>query len=417
MKAITGATLIDGTGAEPVTQATIVMGDDGRIERVGRNVEPPAGAQVMDVDGRTAMPGLIDCHVHFMIDIEPMHELAQMPLSLKILRAADNARKTLDAGVTSVRDAGGSPLGLKLAAEQGLIPAPRMKIAVSILSQTGGHGDFLLPSGLSFPIGMPLDGNLPEWPAPVCDGVDEVRKAVRANLRAGADVIKLCSSGGVLSPSDEPGSTQFTREEIGVMVYEAAAEGKTCMAHAQSTEGIRNAVECGVESIEHGVYMDESVVAEMAKRGTFLVPTLLPGDTLPDLARDKPGSVLPQSLRKAAEVFPHHRASFRMAVEAGVRIAMGTDAAVCPHGENARELSLMVSGGMTAMQAIVASTQTAAQCIHSDADVGTLEVGKLADLIVVDGDPLSDVGVLADKDRLLVIMQGGRAHKNLVSYN
>ena len=283
-----------------------------------------------------------------------------MPLSLKILRAADNARKTLEAGVTSVRDAGGTPLGLKLAAERGLIPAPRMRIAVSILSQTGGHGDFLLPVGTHFPMGMPLDGSLPEWPNPVCDGVDEVRRTVRANLRAGADFIKLCSSGGVLSPSDEPTSTQFTREEIKVMVYEAAAEGKTCMAHAQSTEGIRNAVECGVESIEHRVYLDESVVEEMIRRGTFLVPTLLPGETLFDLAREKPGAVLPQSLRKAEQVFPHHRASFRMAVEAGVRIAMGTDSAVCPHGENGRELGLMVDNGMTEMEAIVASTKTAA---------------------------------------------------------
>jgi imidazolonepropionase-like amidohydrolase len=415
MKAITNATLIDGNGGDPVPGATIVIGDDGRIERVGAGLQPPTGATVMDVDGRTVMPGLIDCHVHFMIDLEPMHDLAQMPLSLKILRAADNARKTLDAGVTSVRDAGGSPLGLKLAAEQGLIPAPRMKIAVSILSQTGGHGDFLLPSGVHFPMGLPHEGNLPEWPAPVCDGVDEVRKTVRATLRAGADVIKLCSSGGVLSPSDEPTSTQFSPEEIRVMVYEAAAEGKTCMAHAQSTQGILNAVEAGVESIEHGVYMDESVVAEMKRRGTFLVPTLLPAETIFDLAREKPGAVLPQSLQKAADVFPHHRASFRMAVEAGVRIAMGTDAAVCPHGDNARELGLMVDGGMTPTQALVASTKTASEAIHSDADLGTLEPGKLADLLVVDGDPLSDVSVLADKDRLLVIMQGGRAHKDLVS--
>ena len=415
MKAITNAALIDGNGGDPVSDATIVIGDDGRIERVGAGLTPPGDATVMDVDGRTVMPGLIDCHVHFMIDLEPMHDLAQMPLSLKILRAADNARKTLDAGVTSVRDAGGSPLGLKMAAQSGLIPAPRMKIAVSILSQTGGHGDFLLPSGVHFPMGMPHEGNLPEWPAPVCDGVDEVRKTVRATLRAGADVIKLCSSGGVLSPSDEPTSTQFSPEEIRVMVYEAAAEGKTCMAHAQSTQGILNAVEAGVESIEHGVYMDESVVAEMKRRGTFLVPTLLPAETIFDLAREKPGAVLTQSLQKAADVFPYHRASFRMAVEAGVRIAMGTDAAVCPHGENARELGLMVDGGMTPMQALVASTKTASEAIHSDADVGTLEPGKLADLLVVDGDPLSDVGVLADKDRLLVIMQGGRAHKDLVS--
>lgn len=417
MKVITGANLIDGTGSDPVRGATLLIDEAGRIDRVGHDIPFPPKAQVIDVEGRTVLPGLIDCHVHFMIDIAPVHELALMPLSLKIIRAAENARKTLEAGVTSVRDAGGTPLGVKMAAESGLIPAPRMKLAVSILSQTGGHGDFLLPSGLHFPIGMPVDNCLPEWPNSVCDGPDEVRKAVRANLRAGADFIKLCSSGGVLSPSDEPTATQFTREEISIMVAEAAAEGKTCMAHAQGTQGIRNAVECGVHSIEHGTHLDEGTISEMKQRGTYLVPTLLPGETLFDVAREQPGAVLPQSLRKAQEIFPAHRASFRMAAESGIRIAMGTDAGAAPHGENGRELELMVSNGMTPMQAIVASTKTSSECLRVNSDVGTLERGKFADLLVLDGDPLSDIGIVGDKDRILLIMQGGRAYKNLVSYN
>jgi imidazolonepropionase-like amidohydrolase len=287
-----------------------------------------------------------------------------------------------------------------------------MRIAVALLSQTGGHGDFLLPSGIVHPLMFPPAP--PEWPNGICDGVDDVRKTVRSVLRAGADLIKLCSTGGVLSPSDEPGATQFTREEIAVMVYEARAQGKPCAAHAQGTEGIRNAVVSGVESIEHGIYLDESVIDEMKERGTFLVPTLQAPVAAVRRGEEKRGSVLPQSMRKAREVIDDHRASIRMAAESGVRIAMGTDAGVGEHGTNAEELELMVDTGMTPMQAIVAATRTASQCIRMDGDVGTLEPGKLADLLVVDGDPLDNVGVLQDSSRLLLIMQGGRAHKDLI---
>ena len=253
-----------------------------------------------------------------------------------------------------------------------------------------------------------------EWPNGICDGVEEVRKAVRFILRAGADFIKLCSTGGVLSPSDKPNSTQFTREEISVMVYEARAQGKTCAAHAQGTEGVRNAVECGVESIEHGIYLDESVMEKMKRRGTFLVPTLVAPILGQRLAEQQPGILLPEAVRKAIEVQEAHRQSFRMAVESGVRIAMGSDTGVGPHGTNVEELRLMVENGMTPMEAIVASTKTASECIHLDHETGTLEPGKLADLLVVEGNPSDDVTLLEDKSKLLMIMQGGRTHKDLI---
>ncbi|MBM3958081.1 MAG: amidohydrolase family protein, partial [Gemmatimonadetes bacterium] len=363
MKVITGATLIDGTGRDPVTNASIAIDDEGRISEVGRLPRLPRGAEVIDAAGRTVMPGLIDCHVHLFIDIRPMQEEASTPLTLKVFEAAANARATLDGGVTTVRDAGGAPLGFKLAVERGLIPGPRTLISVLFLSQTGGHGDSTLPSGVRLSFGLPI-GRVPEWPECICDGVDDVRRGVRSMLRAGADFIKMMTTGGVMSPSDEPDATQFAREEISAMVQEAHAHGKTCMSHAQGTQGIRNAVECGVESIEHGVYLDEPTAAEMARRGTFLVPTLQAANAVLKREEEQPGSVLPQSLRKVREILEVHTAATRMAIEMGVKVAMGTDAGVGKHGTNAEEVRLLVETGMTPMQAIVAATKTASECVQ-----------------------------------------------------
>ncbi len=403
--AITGATMIDGTGADPVAGATIII-EDGRIVRAGAGVDVPRDAEVFDAAGRTVMPGLIDCHVHMLFQPASLQERLLTPPTLQVFQGARNALETLNAGVTAVRDAGGTPQGFKMAIERGLIPGPRMRIAVSILSQSGGHGDATMPSGVRTraPWG-------PEFPENIVDGPDEVRKAVRQLLRAGADFIKLCSTGGVLSPADEPGHTQFSPAEIAVMVEEARAAGKTCMAHAQGNEGIKNAVAAGVESIEHGIYLDDEVIAEMKRRGTFFVPTLVAPLWVIRNAEKNPGSVLPQAVRKTHEVIEDHKASFSRGAKAGLRIAMGTDSGVGPHGHNAEELQRMVEGGLTPMQSIVASTKTASECLHMQADAGTIEAGKFADLLVVDGDPLADIAVLQDRERLALIMQGGNPHR------
>ena len=415
MKVLTGGYLIDGTGRDPVTNAGIVIDDDGRIVKAGKLSGWAANADVIDVSGKTIMPGLIDCHIHFFVDLKPLHDLAATPMTLRVFEAAVNARATLDAGITSVRDAAGTPRGFKTAIERGLIQGPRMRISITPVSQTGGHGDMLLPSGIYHPL---LPSSLPgkdpvEWPNGVADGVDEVRKSVRAILKAGADVIKFMASGGVLSPGTEPTSTQFTRAEITAIVEEARAQGKPTMAHAQSREGIRNAVDSGVSSIEHGIYIDESIMAEMKRRGTFLVPTLQAIRAAIRRGEETPGSVLPESMRKARQTADVQVENIRKAILYGVRVAMGTDAGVGEHGRNAEELRLMVEAGMTPMQAIIAATKTAAECAHFG-DVGTLEPGKLADLLVVDGNPLDGVDVLENKAKLLVIMQGGKAHKNLI---
>src|SRR5579883_153800 len=399
------ATLIDGTGRDPVRRATIVI-EENRIAAAGANVEAPREATVIDAAGMTVMPGLIDCHVHLASSAWGLQQRLLNPYSYTIATALANAKLTLDSGFTTVRDAGGTPRGVKMAIEQGMFPGPRLRIAVGALSQTGGHGDSVMPSGADLKVPDP------DHPWTVVDGVDEVRKATRALLRAGADQIKVHTSGGVMSPNDEPGATGFSPEEIAVIVYEARAAGKTVMAHAQAAQGIRNAVLGGIASIEHGIYLEDDVIDEMKRRGTYLVATLVAPLWVIRRAEANPASVPPYAIRKAREVVEAHQASFKRALAAGVRIAMGTDTGVGPHGTNAEELALMVQCGMSPMDAIVATTKTAAECCHLGHLLGTIQPGKLADLLVVDGDPLRDIAVLQQRDRLALIMKGGQIHKN-----
>jgi len=244
------------------------------------------------------------------------------------------------------------------------------------------------------------------------DGVAEVRKKTREVLRAGADWIKLCTSGGVLSVADDPSAPQFTVEEIRAAVYEATAHSKRCMAHAQSTAGIKNALKAGISSIEHGIWLDDEAIDTMKKQGVYLVPTLAaPRDVLA-FAEATPGALPEVMLNKAKAVADDHSASIRKAIQAGVKIAMGTDSGVGPHGRNARELGLMVEHGMTPMQAIVASTLEAARLLRLDKEIGTLEPGKLADLLVVEGAVLDNIRLVEQADKVDLVMKAGKIAKN-----
>ncbi len=405
--AIRCGTLIDGTGADPVRGATIVF-DSSTITAVARDGVVPRDAEVIDAEHLTVMPGMIDCHVHLGSSTWGLQERLLTPFSLIVAHALNHARITLEAGFTSVRDAAGTPRGVKMALDQGMFPGPRVRIAVSALSQTGGHGDTVMPNGASIRA-------VSELPNTVVDGVEGVRRAAREVLRAGADQIKVHTSGGVMSPNDEPGATGFSPDEIAAIVYEARAAGKTVMAHAQATQGIKNAVLGGISSIEHGIFLDEEVVDEMKRRGTWFVPTLVAPLWIVRRAENDPASVPPYALRKAREVLAAHQASFRLAVERGVRIAMGTDTGVGPHGSNAEELERMVEGGMTPMQAIVATTRSAAECSRIAHLTGTLEVGKRADVLGIDGDPLADIRILQNRDKLALIMRDGVTFKSLLA--
>jgi imidazolonepropionase-like amidohydrolase len=369
--------VFDGTGADPASADVAVDGD--RIVGVGTGLD---GDEEIDIRDRTILPGLFDCHTHVTISNVDLWGAVQRPFSMQFYDAARNLQATLDIGITTVRDAGGADLGIKQAVTEGLIPGPRLQISITMLSQTGGHGDDWYPSGAE----VPFIGPHPGRPSGVVDGVDEVRRKVRELHRAGADVIKVATSGGVLSARDDPRHAHFRLAELEALVEEATAAGMFVMAHAQGADGIKNAVRAGIRSIDHGIYLDDEAIELMLAKGTWFVPTLVAPQGVID-AVDAGVSLPPAVVDKARMVVDIHREAFRHAVEAGVRIAMGTDSGVTPHGRNLRELQLMAAGGMAPGAVLEATTRSAAQLMGLDADLGTIEEGKLADLVVVGGDP------------------------------
>lgn len=378
-----GGRLFDGTGS-PLRDADVAV-DDGVIQDVGPRLD---GDVEVDVTGRTVLPGFFDCHVHVTVSHVDIWRRAQTPFSLRFYEAAQNLEATLRAGVTSVRDAGGADLGMKTAVQTGMIRGPRMQIAIQMLSQTGGHGDGTLPSGACLQFFEPYPGA----PSGIVDGADEMRRRVRELVREGADVIKVATSGGVLSPRDDPRHAHFRPTELQVLVEEATAAGRFVMAHAQATDGIKNAIRAGIRSIEHGIYLDDEAIQMMLDAGTFLVPTLVAPQGVVDAAAE--GVRFPLAvLDKAKEVVDIHRDSFRRAVAAGVRVAMGTDSGVTPHGRNLRELELMRQGGMSPEQVLTATTRTAAELLGVADRLGTVEPGKRADLVLVEGDPFELVSL------------------------
>jgi len=390
----TGASIIDGTGSSSA-EADLVV-EDGRIVEIGSGLD---GDEQVDLAGKSLLPGLFDCHTHLVVSTVDQMRNLQTPFSYRFYQAAENLAATLRIGITTVRDAGGADLGIKQAVADGLIPGPRMQISLSMIGQTGGHGDPWMASGADLRW-LPRHPGVPDT---LVDGVDEMRRVVRTLVRMGADVIKVATSGGVLSPRDKPTHAHFRLEELQVMVEEATAAGIFVMAHAQATPGIKNAIRAGIRSIEHGIYLDDEAIEMMLARGTWLVPTLMAPRGVIDAA--EAGAAIPEaSVAKAREVVEIHRASFAKAVEAGVKIAMGTDSGVTPHGLNLRELALMVEGGMTPMQAIEATTRSAAELMGLEDELGTLEAGKRADLVVVDGDAL-ELATLAE--RITAVYQDG----------
>lgn len=407
--AIVNGIVIDGRGGEPHTGMTLLV-EGERIAVLDRaeQVRIPRDATVIDARGGSVLPGLIDTHVHFLLESPAIGRYLVTPPSLRLLEAIPRMRATLDAGVTTVRDAGGTPAGLKLAVERGIVPGPRMQVAVSIITQTGGHGDGFYPCCLD--LGL-FAISLPDVPRAVVDGEDEMRRTVREVLRAGADWIKLATTGGVLSTADAPTSSQLTVAEISVAVYEAAAQEKRCMAHAQGSMGIKHALLAGVASIEHGVYLNEELIDLMLQKDVYLVPTLVAPLAVVAFGEEHPDLLPPMMVAKAASFIDAHQRSFRRAVEAGVKVAMGTDSGVGRHGTNGRELQLMVTHGMTAMQAIEASTRHAARLLQLDKELGTLEEGKLADVIVVAGNILENIGLIADPANVKLVLKAGQMMK------
>ena len=396
--------LIDGTGGPPRRNVVIVVEGD-RIAAVGTDVPKPAGARIVDLSDRTVLPGYIDCHVHlagrYIGEGRDWENAAVRDLPQEdAIRGVRNARLTLEAGFTTVRNVGAShfsDIALRNMIRAGVVPGPRILAAGHAIGITGGHCD---TNGFAPGVLEPQPGD------GIADGPDEILKEVRAQVKRGADVIKFCATGGVLSERDAVGVQQYTDDEMRVLVREAHLTGRRVAAHAHGTEGIKAALRAGVDSIEHGSMLDDEAITLFKATGAFLVPTLMAQETVEGRAKD--GTLKGERADKARFIAPRALASFRKAVEAGVRIALGTDAGVYPHGNNAREFVLMVQNGMTPMEAIVAGTSNAAKLLHLEDQIGTIEKGKIADLVAVPGDPLEDIGALG---RPVFVMHEGRIEK------
>jgi imidazolonepropionase-like amidohydrolase len=387
-------TLIDGLGGEPRRDWAVAVEGDS-IAWLGPSAQAPAFAPeaVIDAGGRTLLPGMINSHVHLCNDgaADLFGQVMNDSIPIATIRSVLNARLTLLAGITTVRDCGAAnqiAIEIGKAVDRGLIEGPRVRAAGRVVTMTGGHGHFI---------------------GREADGADEVRKAVRAEIKGGANFIKVMATGGVLTPGVDPSQTAFSVEEMAAAVDEAHKAGRPAASHAIGNGGIKNALKAGIDSIEHGFYLDDEAINLALKQESFLVPTLIAVD---QIVNNGPSGGIPDwVVKKAESESGHHRESFVMAVKSGVRIAAGTDAGTPfnPHGDLALELARMVEFGLPPMLALVAATSNAAKLLRMDSQIGSIENGKLADLILVDGDPLADIGVMR---RPSLVMKSGRVVRN-----
>ena len=394
------ARVLDVKSGKTLADQTIVI-ENNKIVSSGAaaDVKVPPDAIRIDLPNATVLPGLIDAHTHITFDPKFGYDRLAISVPREALTGAKNARITLLAGFTTIRNVGASEfadVALRDAVNAGDVPGPRMLVSGPALSITGGHCDNNM---LPFEYHATEDG--------VADGIAAVQHKVREDIKYGSDLIKVCATGGVLSLGDNPQHSQYTLEEMKAIVADAHRLGRKVAAHAHGAEGIRWAAEAGVDSIEHGSYIDDAAIAVMKEHGTYLVPTLYLGDWMIENAGLM--HLPPPLLAKAQEVIPAARKNIAHAFASGVKVAFGTDAAVYPHGLNAHEFAVMVKLGLTPLQAIQAATINAADLLGWSGKVGTLEPGAWADIVAVDGDPLRDVTTL---EHVKFVMKGGEVVKD-----
>lgn len=368
------ARLIDGTGR--LLDRTDIRIEGYRIGAIGRGLPPQK--EEWDLDGATVIPGLINAHVHLALDAgpDPIGRAVQLPPAYLALEGGRRAEAMLRAGITTARDLGGighADLALRRAIAEGIVQGPRLLVSGRLICMTGGHG----------------------WQMGVeADGPDAVRKAARTEIKAGVDVVKIMATGGIMTAGVEPGAAQFTEEEIRAGVEEAHKAGLRAATHAQGTTGIHNAVRAGIDSVEHGFFLTEPLCEEMAQRQTFLVPTLAAPFFISEAGED--AGIAPFAVEKSRRVLDEHRASVALAHKTGVPIALGNDAGTPfnRHDDVVTELRLLVEVGLSPMEALLAATGQAARLLGIEEDVGTVQVGKQADLVVLEGDPLADISAV-----------------------
>jgi imidazolonepropionase-like amidohydrolase len=411
MLAIVGGTLFDGSGRDLLEHAAILIEGNifkevGQKDRIGL----PEGCEIIDVTGKTLIPGMIDTHVHLVLGPEEqivwkwgvIPPLLEHSLPLIGLKAYARAKEALEMGFTSLRDVGDigyAVVALRDAINAGIVEGPRIQASGPYLNTTGGHGNAMPPWLIRTDLLYP-----------VADGVEGVLKAVRQNIKMNTDWIKFTATGGGTTNTWD--KQQFNEDEMRALINEAHEKGKPVAGHCVWAKGTLTAVRLGIDTVEHGIDLTEEIVDLMTEKGTYLVPTLYAPMEIGK--RGKEFGFSPEQVAAAQRVVERHIRSYQMALKAGVKIAMGTDAGYGPpiHGTNAYELELMVENGMTPMQALMAVTSTAAGLMRIDDKVGTVEEGKLADLVVVDGNPLEDIKILQDKEKILLVMKDGNIHVN-----
>ena len=390
--ALLGGVVLDGRGGPPRADTTLVV-DGPRIEAVCHERRFGPDVRVIELEGRTVMPGLIDCHVHlapWALRLAGHTDQRLMQLAAETVRAL---RTALEGGCTTARDLGGLDPGFRDAVDRGVIPGPRLQVSCVIVSPTNGIADPVTVQGIRSP-------SLPGMPEPECDGPHAARAKVREVLRAGADVIKIAVSGGVSAARVPPRRPLFTPEEIAAVVDEAHRAAAPVACHAVGGPNTLAAVRAGVDTIEHGAWLDDETVAEMARRGTWYVPTFA-------IYRwhAERGTALRQA--RARELMASHRESFARARAAGVRVALGTDSGAYGHGETGVELAHMVEAGLSPADAIMAGTARAAECLGLEGETGTIAAGKSADLLVLERDPLRDITVVSDPAARALVLRAG----------
>lgn len=407
---IKNGTLINGNGGSPVNDGAVLIKDNYIIAAGPENSLkiPDDNLEVIDAKKSFILPGFIDTHVHLMTEGFSREDILYTPHSLYFYNALEFMKKTIDAGVTSVRDAGLADLGVKQAVDNGLIIGPRLQISVSPLTITGGHFDFWLNSGFDV---KPMYPSLPDG---IADGVEGVRKTVREVIRAGADFVKVMVTGGVISPNDRPEHPQFTQKELEVIVEEANFRELQVVAHAHGKQGIINAVKAGVNSIEHGTCIDDECIGLMLDNNTYLVPTFVAMKVNKKMAEEKDSSLPEWSRDDAIRMEKVHGKNIKNAYKSKIKIVMGTDSGVIPHGNNLKELGYLCDMGMDPMEAILAGTRRAAESLKWDHKVGTVEEGKLADIVISKEDPIKNIKSLGNPDNIILVLKDGIIMKNLL---